>query len=431
MAIASLQPDPRAAPTGWRNWSGSVRSSARVERPASLEALAALVASARHVRAVGAGHSFMPLVDSEELIVDLSGLPGDIEPTADGKAARVPAGWSLRRLAAELSNLGLALANQGDVDPQSVAGALATGTHGTGETLGSLSTFARGFRLMGPDGALRWCDARSDPELFQAQRLSLGLLGIVTEVELAVVPAFCLEERIRRMPLDALRAEFDSLAAAHRHAEFFLFPYADSAIVKTLSVSEPCDPPASTTDLEESAFRRMLDLGARLPFLIPWLQRLAMRDTFASIRRGPSHLIYPSERAIGFEEMEYELPRGVGFQVLDEALGWIRRRRLPVSFPFEFRTVAGDDIWLSPMNRGPVAAISMHQYAPMPWQGVFAEVEPIFRAAGGRPHWGKRHGLTRADVDRLYPEAERFRAVRRAADPAGKFLNPHLAELFA
>ena len=116
---------------------------------------------------------------------------------------------------------------------------------------------------------------------------------------------------------------------------------------------------------------------------------------------------------------------------LMEAIGRIRRRRLPVSFPFEFRTVAGDDIWMSPMNRGPVASVSMHQYARQDWRPVFAEVEPLFRAAGGRPHWAKRHSLTRADVDTLYPMAERFRGVRRAVDPGAKFLNPHLSELFS
>ena len=416
---------------GWRNWSGSVSSPATVLRPQSLDELGSLVASARHVRAVGAGHSFMPLVESDGLILSLADLPGTIRPAADGRSAVVPAGWSLRRLTAELAGMGFALANQGDVNPQSLAGAMATGTHGTGETLGSLSTLARRFRLMRADGTLGWCDAATEPELFEAQRLSLGLFGIAVEVEVELVPAFHLEERIGKMPLSDMRARFDELAASHRHVEFFVFPYADQVIWKTLTPTDPCDPPASETDIEETAFRRMLDLGARMPLLIPWLQKLAMRDDFAATRRGPAHAIFPSERTIPFEEMEYELPRAVGFDALMEAIGRIRRRRLPVSFPFEFRTVAGDDIWMSPMNRGPVASVSMHQYARQDWRPVFAEVEPLFRAAGGRPHWAKRHSLTRADVDALYPMAERFRSLRRTVDPGAKFLNPHLSELFS
>jgi FAD-linked oxidoreductase len=420
-----------AAPATWHNWSASVTSRAQVARPDSEDALATLVATARKVRAVGAGHSFMPLVASDELIVDLSALPGAIVPAADGRSARVPAGWSLKRLTAELWGLGLALANQGDVNPQSLAGAMATGTHGTGEALGSLSTFARGFRLMGPDGESRWCDAATAPDLFQAQRLSLGLFGIATEIEVAVVPAFHLQERICKLPLAAARERFDELAATHRHVEFFLFPHADEVILKTLSLTEPCEAPPGTTDIEEASFRRLLDLGTRLPFAIPWLQKLAMRGSFAATRSGPAHRIFPSDRTIPFEEMEYEVPRAAGFDALAEVIARIRHRRLPVSFPFEFRVVAGDDIWLSPMNRGPVASISMHQYSRMPWEGVFAQAEPILRAAGGRPHWAKRHTATRIDVDAWYPLAERFREVRRAADPGDKFLNPHLAELLS
>jgi FAD/FMN-containing dehydrogenase len=129
--------------------------------------------------------------------------------------------------------------------------------------------------------------------------------------------------------------------------------------------------------------------------------------------------------------MEYELPREAGLPALKEVIAWIRKGRRPVTFPFEFRWAAADDIWISPFNKGPGASISMHQYAKMPWREVFAAAEPIFRSHGGRPHWGKRHFLTRDEVDALYPMAQRFRAARRAADPQGKFLNPHLADLFS
>jgi len=373
----------------------------------------------------------MPLCETDDLIVSLGEMRGEMVVAPDRRSARIPAGWSIKRLTAALWAEGLALANQGDVNPQSLAGAMATGTHGTGATLGSLATFARGFRLIGADGELHWCDAVTNPELYQAQRLSLGLFGIATEIETLVVPAFHLAERIEKRRWAEVREGYDELAERHRHIEFWFFPHADTVILKTLTPCDPCDPPASTTDMEETTFRRILDVSARLPFLTPFLQRAMMRTRFDGARRGPAHAIFPSDRTIRFEEMEYELPRAAGLDALDEAVGWIRRKRLPVTFPFEYRTVAADDIWMSPMNAGPVAAISMHQYAKMPWAGHFASVEAIFRAYGGRPHWAKRHTLTRADVDALYPMAERFRAVRRAADPAGKFLNPHLETLFS
>ena len=415
----------------WSNWSGSVTAAASIACPHSEDELAMLVRSARKLRAAGAGHSFMPLCESDELIVSLDDMAGEIRVAADRRTARIPAGWSIRRLTAALWEEGLALANQGDVNPQSLAGAMATGTHGTGVDLGSLATFARGFRLVGADGEVHWCDADTNADLYQAQRLSLGLFGVATEIEVAVVPAFHLAERIEKRRWAEIRESYDELARQHRHIEFWFFPHSDHVILKTLDPCDPCDPPPSTTDMEDATFRRILDMAARLPFLTPFLQRLMMKSGISGRRRGPAHAIFPSDRTIRFEEMEYEMPRAVGLDALDEVVGWIRRKRLPVTFPFEYRTVAADDIWISPMNAGPVAAISMHQYAKMPWAGLFADAEAIFRGAGGRPHWAKRHTLSRADVAALYPMAARYTAVRRAADPTGKFLNPHLETLFA
>ncbi|BBB10693.1 D-arabinono-1,4-lactone oxidase [Sphingopyxis sp. EG6] len=416
---------------GWSNWSGSVTAPAQIARPHSEDELAALIRSAHKLRVTGAGHSFMPLCESGELIVSLDDMAGELQVAADRQTARIPAGWSIRRLTAALWDEGLALANQGDVNPQSLAGAMATGTHGTGVELGSLATFARGFRLISADGAAHWCDATINPDLFQAQRLSLGLFGVATEIEVAVVPAFHLSERIEKRRWAEIRESYDDLAQQHRHVEFWFFPHSDDVILKTLDPCDPCDPPPTTTDMEEASFRRILNIAARLPFLTPSLQRLMMKSGISGRRRGPAHLVFPSDRTIRFEEMEYEMPRAAGLDTLFEVVGWIRRKRLPVTFPFEFRTVAADDIWMSPMNAGPVAAISMHQYAKMPWRNLFAEAEKIFRGHGGRPHWAKRHTLTRADVAALYPMAGRYAAVRRAADPGGKFLNPHLESLFA
>lgn len=415
----------------WSNWSGSVTASGQIARPQSEDELAALVRSAHKLRVTGAGHSFMPLCESGELIINLEDMAGTMRIAADRRTANIPAGWSIRRLTAALYNEGLALANQGDVNPQSLAGAMATGTHGTGTDLGSLSTFSRGFRLVGADGEARWCDAATHADLFQAQRLSLGLFGIATEIEVSVVPAFHLAERIEKRRWAEVRESYEELTRQHRHIEFWFFPHSDHVILKTLDLCDPCDPPPSTTDMEEAVFRRILNISARLPFLTPALQRLMMKSGISGRRRGPAHSIFPSDRTLRFEEMEYEMPRSAGLETLEEVVGWIRRRSLPVTFPFEYRVVAADDIWMSPMNAGQVAAISMHQYAKMPWAALFASAEAIFRGAGGRPHWAKRHTLNRADVTALYPMASRYTAVRRAADPEGKFLNPHLETLFA
>jgi hypothetical protein len=255
-------------------------------------------------------------------------------------------------------------------------------------------------------------------------------LGVATRIEIDVLPAYHLEERIASLPLDEIAERWDELASTHRHAEFFVFPYGKNAILKTLQPAEAEGPLKKMTDMDESAFRLVCDICAAAPFLTPFLQPHTVGKGIRQRRVGPAFQIFPSERTVKFEEMEYELPRANGWPALREAIAWIRKKSLPVAFPFEFRLCAGDDIWLSPFNKRPGASISMHQYAKMPWRKLFTDAEQIFQGHAGRPHWAKRHTLTAADVQALYSEAGRFMSVRAAHDPSGKFANAHLAALF-
>ena len=421
--------------TGWSNWSGSVTASPRlVARPRDAGELASMIGQAGKVRVVGAGHSFMPLCQTHDLLLSLSDYEGAIEVAPDRKTVWAPAGWSLKALTAALWDQGLSLINQGDINPQSLAGAISTGTHGTGAELGSLSTQACGFRLMTADGAIVECGPDQNPELYQAQRLSLGLLGVAVEIRIHVVPAYHLEERVERRPLAEVAERLDELAAATRHMEFFVFPYSDEVIFKTLhpvEVEATAPPAKEIGEDSEATFKTICDICAAVPILTPSLQRLMMRMMGKASRRvGPAYAIFPSERNIRFEEMEYELPRAAGLPTLRAAMAHIRKRRLPITFPFEFRLAAGDDIWMSPFNAGPGASISFHQYARMPWRPAFAEMEAVLRDGAGRPHWAKRHTLTTADVHRLYPRAGDFVAACKTWDPAGKFANTHLTQLF-
>jgi FAD-linked oxidoreductase len=421
--------------TGWNNWSGSVMASPRlIAQPRDAGELAALVAQAGKVRVVGAGHSFMPLCETSDLLLSLADYEGAIDIASDRRTVWAPAGWSLKKLTAALWDEGLSLINQGDINPQSLAGAVSTGTHGTGAELGSLSTQACGFRLMTAAGQIVECGPTLNPELYEAQRLSLGLFGVAVEIRINVLPAYHLEERVERRPLAEVAERLDELAAATRHMEFFVFPYCDDVIFKTLHpvpADTPGRPPSEAGETDEATFKMICDICAALPHLTPPLQRLIMRLAGKPSRRvGPAHAIFPSERNIRFEEMEYELPRAAGLPTLRAAIDHIRKRRLPITFPFEFRLAAGDDIWMSPFNAGPGASISFHQYAKMSWRPAFAEMEAVLRDGAGRPHWAKRHTLTPADVHRLYPRAADFLAVRKTWDPAGKFANTHLTELF-
>jgi FAD-linked oxidoreductase len=416
----------------WRNWSGSVEAQPRsIARPRTEAELSRLVLEADAVRVVGAGHSFMPLCATHGLLLNLDDLEGELVVAPDRQTVDAPAGWSLARLTEALWAQGLSLPNQGDVNPQSVAGAVSTGTHGTGKHLGSLAAMARGFRLITAQGEAVDCAANTRPDLYQAARLSLGLLGVIVRVTMAVVPAFHLEEVIERRPLAEVMERFDDWAAERRHVEFFVFPYAEDVIVKTLRLTEPAGDFRPVIDNTEQIFRLACETGARLPASIPSGQKLMMKASGKTTRRvGPAWRIFPSDRTVLFEEMEYEVPRDLGLQTIKTVIDQVRKARLPITFPFEFRWVAGDDIWLSPFHAGPCASISIHQFASMPYADVFAAIEPILRESGGRPHWAKRHTLGEAEVHALYPRTPDFLTQRQAIDPGAKFANAPLRKLF-
>ena len=416
----------------WRNWSGSVVARpAWVARPRDEAELCALVARAERVRVAGTGHSFMPLCETEGLLLSLADMDGDLEVDLDRASVWAPAGLSIGALTSALWKKGFSLANQGDIDKQAIAGALSTATHGTGRTLGALSTFARAFRLVLADGSVVECDAERDPDLFEAQRVSLGALGVMSRVKLSVLPVYRLRETLRRVRLDEALEQWDELAQRCRHVEFFVFPYADHALLKILEPVESGDDDPPASELEAAAIQFASDIAHRAPFLAPTLQRLLTLGMTPSTRAAPAHRIFPSERDTRFEEMEYEIPAANGPGALRSVIAEVRRRKLPIIFPLEYRVVAGDDLWLSPMNAGECVSISFHKYAKMPLRDAFAAIEPIFAAAGGRPHWAKRHTLTSEDVVRLYPMAERWGRVRKRVDPGAKFLNAHLRALFA
>ena len=417
----------------WRNWSGSVTAApARFARPRDEGELAALLDGSGQVRCVGAGHSFMPLCETPGTLIALDLMQGELRIAADRRSVWLPAGWSLARATAQLWEHGLSLINQGDVNPQSVAGAIGTGTHGTGAQLGCLSSAVEGVRLMLMDGTVLECDDDNRPDLFAAARLSLGLVGVVLAVRMAVIPAYFLEERVEKRPLDAVLEAWDDLSATNRHVEFWVFPYCDDVILKRLNLAEPGTSGLNRGDVDETAFRWGCRASRAFPGAIPMLQRAMMRFVGDEDPRcGPAWQVFPQDRTIRFEEMEYEVPAADGIAALRAVLAEIRRARLPIAFPLEFRSVASDDVWLSPFSAGAALSISVHQYAPMPWRAQFARIESVLRGFGGRPHWGKRHTLDAEALEPLYPRMADFLRVRAEVDPQAMLANDAMRHLFA
>lgn len=348
------------------------------------------------LRATGSGHSHTGLVATDGVIVSLESLRGIRSHHAASGEARIGAGSVLASLGEPLRALGLAMQNLGDVDVQTLAGALATGTHGTGRSLGGLATRVSGLRLVTARGEILACSRSENREVFEVARVSLGALGIVTEVTLALVPAYRLHERITREPVEACLDAFDARAERHRHSEFFWLPGRDVAEVKTLDATTAAPDP-----LEDRPYERI----------------------------DHSHRVLPSARELRFVEMEYALPAASGLEAFGELRTLMQRRHPEVQWPVEVRSVAADDIPLSPAFGRETVTVSVHQGAELPHEAFFADAEALLRSHGGRPHWGKWHRLTARELRDLYPRWDDFARMRDALDPDGTFLNPHLRAL--
>ncbi len=431
----------------WRNWAGTATATpARWRQPRDEAGNAAAVKAAAgaglQVRALGSGHSFTAAAATDGLALDLSGWTGIIAADTRTGLVTVRSGTTLRALNVGLAPLGLALANLGDIDVQTVAGALATGTHGTGARLGGLATQIEALDLVLADGSLVSCSAAVRPELFAAARVGLGAFGVLAAVTLRCVPAFTLAADERPMPVDEVIEQFDALAEGNDHFEFYWFPYGRQALVKRNN-RIPAGPPGPGSPapmpgwrrfwefevMENAAFGSLCRVGRAVPRLIPALNRLSSAALSARSYTDASYRVFVTPRRVRFVESEYAVPRESLAGVLTELRRAVPRLADPVMFPVEIRVAAADDIWLSTAYGRDTAYIAIHQYAGLPYQAYFEVFESIVAEVAGRPHWGKMHSLDAGRLGQLYPRFEDFRRVRAEVDPEARFGNAYLTQV--
>ncbi|HEY7256350.1 MAG TPA: D-arabinono-1,4-lactone oxidase [Solirubrobacterales bacterium] len=420
----------------WRNWAGdqSCRPAARVA-PRDRDELAAAVASAAEasgkVSVAGSGHSFTEAPLTDGTLIDIGALSGVIDADPPSGLVRAGGGTVLADLNRELHRLGLAMENLGDIDRQTVAGAISTGTHGTGLKLGNLSTQVVGVELVTGDGRVRDL-AESDGDLLRAARVGLGALGAISAVTLRCVPAFVLEIVSRPLPREEVLDTFLERAEANDHFELFTFPYADSALVLERDRTESEPRPRGRVGaylndivLENWALGAFSGAGKILPASIPLLSRTAARLASGGRVVDRSDRVFASERRVRFTEMEYGVPRESGPEAARRVVEWVRANRYPVFFPIEMRVAAGDDALLSPSHERDTTYIAVHQYRGMEWRPYFEAVEAIMDSYGGRPHWGKRHFQTAETLAPRYPRWGAFAAARDELDPGRVFGNEY------
>jgi L-gulono-1,4-lactone dehydrogenase len=416
----------------WTNWAGDQQCEpAALERPAAVgEVVGAVeraVAAGRCVRVAGSGHSFTGAVLTDGALLSLDRMGALLDADPGTGLVRVEAGITLHALNQALAEHALAMPNLGDIDEQSIAGAISTATHGTGVTLRNLSAQVRGLRLVTASGEVREIDGGED---LLAARVAIGALGIVTEVTLQTVPAFTLRGVDAPVALAEVLDGLDERVAGHRHFEFFIFPHADNALTRTNDVVD--EPPRPRSKLRayvddvllgNVAFQLACAIGRTFPRAIPSLNRLVTRLSGATTRVDRSDRIFASPRKVRFTEMEYALPRPVAADAVRAIKA--TAERYAVNFPIEVRVVAPDDALLSPAHERETVYVAVHMFKGMEWEPYFRAVEAIADEHGGRPHWGKRHFQTGATLAARYPAWERFAAVRERMDPGGVFSNAY------
>jgi FAD/FMN-containing dehydrogenase len=412
MALADLSPA-----TKWTNWVGNQSFTPRfAAAPRDEEDVAGLVRDAAErgsaVRVAGATHSFTPIVETDGLLLDVSALSGVVSADPARKRATALAGTLIRDFYEPLWSAGLALKNQGDIDTQQIAGAVATATHGSGIRNKCFSGVVRGVRLVTASGEIREID-ETEPDLLRAAQVSIGMLGVMTRLELEVTDAYRLTEQIDLWPWEEVLERWDELVHEHRHFGFFWLPTEESAALYNLSSHEGA--------MADKCYVKIYDEATP-----------DQPDSAAPGRRTDRcYRIYPMVYDPNFHELEYFVPLELGPQAL-AAMRDLMLRSLPDSvYPLEVRTVGPDDAYLSPNYKTATTVISVSGKPGTDYWAYLRSVDALLAEFSARVHWGKLHFLTPERLHSLYPEADAFINLRRELDPAGIFLNPHLRELFA
>ena len=424
----------------WQNWGRSAQvKPLRVERPRTPEgvqrAVKAAVAQGLTIKAVGAGHSFTGIAVAPGVLLELDDLQGLV--SADVATGRVTllAGTRLHRIPGLLAPFGLAMENLGDIDRQSISGAISTGTHGTGAGFGGLATQVVGVTLVTAAGEFLRIDEEQNAEMLPAVALGLGALGIIVDVTLQCVPVFVMKAIDEPAPLEDVLATLAHRVAASDHYEFYWFPHTDVALTKRQTRV-----PESTrrqplpvvgrwideTLLSNGVYRAVCAAGQVVPAVTPPFSRLAVKLTGDRKYTDLSHRVLTQSRTVRFREMEYALPAENVVPAFRAVRALIERRGWRIEFPIEVRFAAEDDRWLSTAYGRATGYIAVHRYWRADPTTYFEAVEQIMLEHGGRPHWGKLHTLGSEQLRERYPRFRDFTALRDQLDPDRRFTNRYL-----
>jgi L-gulonolactone oxidase len=421
----------------WKNWAGNQQCAPeRVELPSSEQGLVRIVkqaaAAGQRVKVVGSGHSFTGAALTDGRLVKLDNYNRVLSIDREKQTATVQAGITLAELSDELDKQGLALENLGDINVQTVAGAISTATHGTGLAFGGIATQISGLRLITGDGSILDCSTDGEPDIFKAALVGLGAMGVISTVTVRCVKAFNLHALEMPERVDKVIESIDENLRENDHFEFFWVPNTGWALTKRNQRTQARVAPRSRWKefrddilVSNVAFDALCRIGRLRPSLVPRIAKV-IPDTGRTEYIDKSYRVFSTPRLVHFYEMEYAVPIESGIEAFNRVRRFLRESGLIPIFPVEVRFTAGDDIWLSTASGRATCYIAVHVYQGMQYQQYFEAVEDIMNDYGGRPHWGKLHFQTAETLAARYPEWDAFQQARERVDPEGRFANPYL-----
>jgi FAD-linked oxidoreductase len=421
------------SPYRWSNWSGNAQCTAsQLATPADSAAVASLLQQNQgSVRCVGAGHSFSALVPTDGILLSLDRMSGILNHDKNQNSVTVAAGTRLALLSRQLDALGLGMPNLPDIDLQSLAGAVSSATHGTGASLPAMHASIQALRLVTAQGDVIDCSGKERPDLLAASQVSLGALGVITQLTLKVMPAYNLQRKVWLEPLDAMLEKAPQLAEQHRHFEFYYLPFTGycAAITHDLYTGNDVLMPPSQDEAMLKDLQTLRNYSSRFPSLRRWLAKKLIDTSINETARNRSFRLLSSPRPTRFYETESHVPRANGIACVKAVIARLEQRN-DVFFPLEFRYVKGDDAWLSPFYQRDSCSIAVHALHGEEYGYLTSEIGPVVRQFGARPHWGKLHQFSSSELAALYPRWIDFLTLRQQLDPRGRMLNAHTRQLF-
>ena len=426
----------------WTNWSKQYTAHpGHIYLPKTIDEVCDIVKqhgiTKRTIRVTGAAHSFSPVALPEQSAMSLHFLRGLIEIDEKEQTATFYAGTYLHEVGPLLEKYGFALTNMGDIQEQSLAGAISTGTHGSGVTLGSFSSMVTKWGFV--NGVGDYIEhVRGDDDLSNALAVSVGLLGILVTVTIKVIPLYSLVYLSERKNFYEEINHFSETIRENRHAEWFYFPGSETIQVKKMNMVEPKKQPTFLKKvddlkvqlLENNVFSVASTIVKLKPTLALSVSKLSSKLIGEGSRVGLSYEIFPTPRAVKFVETEYAIPLEHYEACIEEVHHAFVRRKFDVHFPIECRTTAGEQGFLSPTQGNESAFLAFHMYKGMNEGPYFQWVHEILERYGGRPHWGKVNHYDASNIDLFYPQAQKFNEMRKIHDPHNVFLTTYFKKIF-